>query len=374
MRYRIAFGLWLRVSAEGSSCEVVSPLMASNPPLSDLLRPLLAYRRVAGQRNSLIQYSPLRQGSDIRLFVLHPGSGKDIISGDVEQDKLRWKSERPFEALSYVWGDANDTKTIKIGGVDVSVTQSLEAALRHLRYHDRPRTLWVDYICIDQNNISERNQQVANMGLVYEFSKRVLVWLGEATPDTKIGMDIIQYFATANRPNSDPIWQHHPKDAVHAGLADVLGRPWFQRMWVVQEIGRSKSALLICGDHEVAWRSSNSIKVRTFSRMIKYAELLPQWSQLDLNTIDMQPLLEILDIQIGNQLDRAHGASHRPASDLLDIAYTMRYKQCKDSRDKLYGIYTVPPHMEVYDAWEFPVDYNKTPEEVFEVLRNIAFP
>ncbi|KAJ1334957.1 HET domain-containing protein [Microdochium nivale] len=177
MRYRITFGLWLRVSAEGPSCEVVSPLM----------------------RNSLIQDTPLRQGSDIRSVVLHPGSGSDVVSGDVEEDQPSRKSQRSFEALSYVWGDASGTKIINIERADISVTKSLEAALRHLRYHDRP--------------------------------------------------------------TSDPVWQHHPQTAVQAGLADVLGRPWSQRMWVVQEIGRSRSALLICGDHGVTWSTMWQRKV-----------------------------------------------------------------------------------------------------------------
>lgn len=52
----------------------------------------------------------------------------------------------------------------------------------------------------------------------------------------------------------------------------------------------------------------------------------------------------------------------------------MRYKQCRDPRDKLYGIYAVPAHMQVYDAERFPVDYNKTPEQVYKDLRDLAFP
>lgn len=305
------------------------------------------------------------------MFVLHPGSEGDIVHGEIEE--FDWRTERPFEALSYVWGDTSDTEIIKIGCADVAVTKSLGAALRQLRYPDRHRTLWVDYLCINQSDVSERNQQVAGMGLIYERSQRVLVWLGEATPDTKVGMDIIQYFASEPRPQPYPIWQHYPLAIVQASLADVMGRPWFQRMWVVQEIGRSHAVVLVCGEHQVGWTSSNCNEVRVFSRMIKYAELLPRWTQMGLNAVDLQPLLEMLDVQIGNELDRSHGGTHRLAPDILDIAYTMRYKQCKDPRDKVYGVYGVPPHMIVFDAEKYPVDYNLTTEEVYEALGELAF-
>jgi hypothetical protein len=242
-----------------------------------------------------------------------------------------------FEALSYVWGTTNDSTIISIDGNFVSITKSLEAALRHLRLRDCPRSLWIDYICINQDDVEERNRQVAQMGLIYEFASSVLIWLGEATPDTVIGMEVLGYFANEFRPERRPIWQDYPSSVVQAGLLDVMNRSWFQRIWVVQEAGRSRTVSLICGPHEVKWQSSDCTVVRRFVRMIKYAELLPQWGQMGLRTVNMQPLLDVLDLQIGNQLDRPWGGTHRTAPDILDVAHNMRHRLCTDSRDKVFG-------------------------------------
>jgi hypothetical protein len=98
--------------------------------------------------------------------------------------------------LSYVWGDIRDSANITFDGRTVSVTKSLETALRHLRYPDKSRTLWVDYVCINQEDIQERSQQVAKMGSIYEQATSVLIWLGLATLNSGVGMEIIRYFAT----------------------------------------------------------------------------------------------------------------------------------------------------------------------------------
>lgn len=280
-------------------------------------------------------------------------------------------ADKSFEALSYVWGGTDDGETILVDDASVWVTKSLEAALRHLRFQDRPRTLWIDYICINQCDIAERNHQVLKMGLIYEFAKAVLIWLGEATPDTAVGIKVLDYFANEPRPQSRPIWQGYPSSSIKAGLLDIVNRPWFQRIWVVQEVGLSGTATLICGRHQVKWQSNDCTAVRRFQRMVKYAEMLPQWDQMGLGTVNMQPLLDMLDLQIGNQLDRSWGGTHRIAPDLLDIAHRMRHKLCTDPRDKLFGIFGLVEHMWDYD--DFKPDYNLTVGEMYEALAKTAF-
>lgn len=287
----------------------------------------------------------------------------------MERHELRRSSCTSYEALSYVWGNTDDNTSIIVNNTHVSVTKSLETALRHLR--DRPRTLWIDYICINQFDIQERNRQVANMGLVYEFAEAVLVWLGEATPDTTIGMKVLDYFVNESRPQPRPIWQMYPSSAVQAGLVDIMNRSWFQRLWVVQEVGLSGSVNLICGPFEVKWQSNNCVAVRRFTRMIKYAEILPQWEQMGLGKVNMKPLLDMLDIQIGNQLDKSSGSTHRTAPDLLDIAHSMRLRLCTDPRDKLFGILGLVEGMWDYD--EFKADYNMTVGQMYDVLAGVAF-
>lgn len=276
-----------------------------------------------------------------------------------------------FEALSYVWGRTDDNSIILIDDKFVSVTRSLEAALRHLRFRDCSRTLWIDYFCINQRDVEERNLQVAMMGLIYEKARSVLIWLGEATPDTTVGMKVLAYFANEVRPKPHPIWQDYPSSVVQAGLLDIMNRSWFQRIWVVQEAGRSRTATLICGPREVKWKSTDCIAVKRFSSMIKYAELLPQWDQMGLRTVNMQPLLDMLDLQIGNQLDQSWGMTNRRAPDVLDVAHSMRHRLCADPRDKVFGILGLVEHMWELDG--FKPDYSMTVGQMYEALQRIVF-
>jgi hypothetical protein len=93
-----------------------------------------------------------------------------------------------YDALSYVWGVLSGISSIMCDGKTLKVTENCLEALRHLRGRYKPRTLWVDAICIDQkkdkDSTRERNQQVKLMGEVYVKAARVLVWLGPAEPST----------------------------------------------------------------------------------------------------------------------------------------------------------------------------------------------
>ncbi|OAG13561.1 heterokaryon incompatibility, partial [Alternaria alternata] len=84
-----------------------------------------------------------------------------------------------FEALSYVWGSQEGLKQITCNNMSLSVTKNLFEALMALREgDDEDRYLWVDAICIDQNNPAEKAVQVRNMLTIYEKAVRVIAWLG----------------------------------------------------------------------------------------------------------------------------------------------------------------------------------------------------
>jgi hypothetical protein len=91
-----------------------------------------------------------------------------------------------YDALSYAWGSDEPTVPVTINGQNVLVRPNLAYALAALR-NSKPRVLWIDALCIDQDNIHERNHQVRLMGAIYRQSEQVLVWLGRP----KSGMDFL---------------------------------------------------------------------------------------------------------------------------------------------------------------------------------------
>ncbi|KAF8859326.1 heterokaryon incompatibility, partial [Acephala macrosclerotiorum] len=84
-----------------------------------------------------------------------------------------------YEALSYVWGESDPPCWILCNGQRKSVTPNLGAALRRLRYKEKWRLVWIDAICVNQEDLDERSQQVMLMRNIYSPARRVIVWLGE---------------------------------------------------------------------------------------------------------------------------------------------------------------------------------------------------
>jgi len=122
-------------------------------------------------------YKPLPPHRYIRLLKLRPGSWRDDICCELE---VAFLDEQPkYEALSYAWGVEQDSQRISLDSQPFSISPTLESALRRLRLAKSPRKLWVDCLCINQEDVAERSAQVSLMQDIYTDSQRVLIWLGE---------------------------------------------------------------------------------------------------------------------------------------------------------------------------------------------------
>jgi hypothetical protein len=126
------------------------------------------------------QHKPFRDKNSIRLLTLEPGCHHDEIHVALIDVSLSNLPE--YEALSYVWRSRIPNKLVFCGYKKILVTENCLDALRRLRHKKRPRTLWIDSICIDQNSELERGHQVQLMGDVYSKAEKVIIWLGEASP------------------------------------------------------------------------------------------------------------------------------------------------------------------------------------------------
>jgi hypothetical protein len=135
-----------------------------------------------------------RKEKEIRLLALEPGEWSETISGTLSSFSL--DNAPSYDALSYVWGNPAFTRNILLDGYAFPVTINLESALRYLRHPRRssrePRVVWIDAICIDQQNLEERSSQILLMRQVFQSAKMVLVWLGEATNQSRDAFQLIQ--------------------------------------------------------------------------------------------------------------------------------------------------------------------------------------
>ncbi|KAK3615802.1 hypothetical protein LTR56_026365 [Elasticomyces elasticus] len=223
-------------------------------------------------------YPPLGSAEDqIRLIsLLQPeksaeaGESMEPIQCTITVHTL--SSAPVYEALSYTWGSMQRNTPISVvhqelGGTKteeaVFATPQLVIALRRLRRHDSLRMLWIDQLCIDQDNMHEVGPQVQIMGDIYRTARRVLIWLGEDLSrhtnsgnekDSQHLQDLLKELSAA--PPSIPVNVERVESLVTFGLThffetvgrrrlravyELLSRPWFQRAWVFQEDSRLKT-------------------------------------------------------------------------------------------------------------------------------------
>jgi len=132
--------------------------------------------------------SPLE--SQIRIITLHPGRWSSPISCTIQTIPLPDNgnpNNNPYDALSYVWGNPQDTAPLTINNSfpntspsTFHATKNLISALRRLRSSTNPKSLWVDAICINQADVQEKTRQVSLMAHIYKSARTVYVFLGES--------------------------------------------------------------------------------------------------------------------------------------------------------------------------------------------------
>ena len=108
------------------------------------------------------------------------------------------------------------------------MTVNLYAALSRLRHRSNiQRVLWVDAVCINQNDASEKEQQIQIMAKIFALANRVVIWLGDATEDSDQALEEIRLAGgRAKFSNSSSL--EMPQQAI----LTLLNRPWFRRVWV----------------------------------------------------------------------------------------------------------------------------------------------
>ncbi|KAE8317945.1 heterokaryon incompatibility protein-domain-containing protein [Aspergillus transmontanensis] len=198
-------------------------------------------------------YSPLPEGY-IRLLRLMPHQDKHapiqcrLFDYPLHNSAI---GTHRYEALSYVWGSPEKPYSILLDKDCLSVTTNLYAALLHLRDRFIERVIWIDAICINQNDLDERGSQVQFMAEIFAKASCVIVWLEEEATsihDDKTSdeggraLEVIQkaaegYYSTG-------------MDEKKAVLA-LLERSWFRRVWVLQEIAAARHILIACHSAEI---------------------------------------------------------------------------------------------------------------------------
>ncbi|KAH7336547.1 heterokaryon incompatibility protein-domain-containing protein [Rhexocercosporidium sp. MPI-PUGE-AT-0058] len=202
-----------------------------------------------------LKYEPLNEAKDdIRILNIVSEPGDDHVRCILQHFSCSHKYPE-YTALSYCWGTLADAVSITVDGALVSVTANLAAALRSLRANGHSH-IWVDALCINQNDQMERGQQILRMKAIYRHAATTIAWLG---PDSKnqanTAFTRLRILAT-RKPEAEfedaiaalftgyTAWRN---DAGWSSIKTLMESAYWKRTWIIQELALSKSVLFWWG-------------------------------------------------------------------------------------------------------------------------------
>lgn len=325
----------------------------------------------AATNSNIYSYTKLEGLRDVRLITLRPGIGDDPISVEISHKSL---DEQPiFEALSYVWGSQAPSYSIKCKNTVIEVGGSLRNALQCIRSPDTPRVLWIDRICINQDDINERIQQVGIMGDIYGLASGVVIWLGEADVLTEVSMSMLDMLSgqmlehTKGRDlysykevDSDDRFPYPSReDRRWACIKLLLKRPWFSRVWTFQEIVLARDALIYCGPYTIPWK-----KLEIFLWGLTKFSQGPNMEDSRLNGAEDAAW----DLIKARAIIRELKEGMRTTEDaelvlgLFPLLDSLRFREATDPRDKVFALLNVA--IDAKDS-DLKANYRKSPTEVY---------
>lgn len=250
------------------------------------INPMSNSQTAAVQSVSL--YATTLKAQEIRVVLLAPGQWDDEISCHLVNSSL--ESPLEYEALSYVWAQEPGHRYIRLNDSMHQITTNLFLALRRLRKASEARCIWIDALCINQENDEEKNHQVALMGSIYELCTRALLWLGDyespaGSPRQTLtieqaetqsweeiskeqsgmqdkgfaAMTTIHELSVNKHPLATSMFEEGVKsdernDPHHLrSFSSLFGLPWWTRIWTFQEAILPPMAIVLYGSFAVKW-------------------------------------------------------------------------------------------------------------------------
>lgn len=307
---------------------------------------------------------------EIRVLKVWFLPGTQDLHGSLKHVDL--KSFPAFEALSYYWGPPDEQRPITIDGKAVMIAKNVHTFLATLCSFGQDLPVWVDSLCIDQADVKERNHQVTMMGYIYRKATGVQVWIGEADADSNFAFDYVDFLHTKALSQSEQ--PSRLIDQVRQAFRVVAARPYWQRMWIIQEVVLASDLLVVSGSRRVRWDDF----VTTINQVLHLHDpsgeeavyLNPDPDRYHprktppKSTTDSD-ISHFRDSRLGNvlrikQLDNI-GSSNQSQS-LITMAANFAEYLCTDPRDKIYALHGIASQNSGPCP---PVDYEKSTSEVY---------
>jgi hypothetical protein len=204
----------------------------------------------------------------------HPDTGEEVPSITLTTHDLLDAVEIGYNALSYTWGaprinmtdeEQGQKKSVLMNEQILDVQPNLYDAILELLTACEGIPIWIDALCINQSDESERSAQVSVMNQIYGKAKRVIVWLGKPYPELEAGIKAAERLGTESVPHilrmlGTQTWDFTydmslmPKlygmeplnEEEVIGLFHLFSCRWFTRVWVIQEVSLAEDVAIMC--------------------------------------------------------------------------------------------------------------------------------
>ncbi|KAF3763375.1 HET-domain-containing protein, partial [Cryphonectria parasitica EP155] len=291
---------------------------------------------------------------EIRLLDILP-YGSDGASAPIHcETRVVALSDKPvYEVLSYRWGDPEAKRVVTLDNQQTFVTTKLHAALLRVRLEDKQRTIWIDQLCIDQDNLTEKAVQIRLMREIYTNCSQCLIWVDEINPtvpqaDAEAIIDALNSIAYKTLPVPPCLASasafHGPIQALKS--ISVGTHPWWNRIWTVQESILPANKVFLWGPLQLPWDTLAHCAYAWTGTSDNPAQAM--WDLLSKAPPKAaQDIRDILGHLFCNVIwiDSAHQQRDTP------VATTAKWRgrQATEPRDKVFGLLGLLPRgMELY--------------------------
>ncbi|RSM20905.1 hypothetical protein CDV31_000276 [Fusarium ambrosium] len=355
-----------------------------------------------------------------RLIKLLPGKWDDELEAEL------FEADQTFEytALSYTWGSRKALRKVTLNGISRGITVNLDLALRTLRSTRNPVTVWADALCIDQEDVEDKSAQVDLMNDIFGWASQVRAYVGDpllrehASFETRLEeLGPLETFEYSD--DEDEAWEEihsallelemsksveisaHQQCRCIFGLLRALSSPtltaklqdmdlfskkltpkmelkqrnlfewlrifvvapWWDRMWITQEVGVARELVLSYGKVTMSFNMLASIVGAKLPHLAAENARVVNLLVTKLKTISelrrLQRYESIAEMRDLDYFQRSLG------SPLLWLLRTFRHRHSSEPRDKIYALARLLTKLDMGSKYKLRTDYSTSVATLF---------
>jgi hypothetical protein len=285
-------------------------------------------------------YEPLQERHIRVLEIESLPHASDIISCRCIHVSLNDRSQK-YVAVSYTWGSDQKPCQLLVNGRILSITQSVHDIFQSKIMAEAGTRLWIDAVCINQEDLNEKASQVGVMRDIYSNAESTRVWLGPRSEDSDFAIgfteelfsilsifqiretNLVAYDYATKYPEGAPEW---------VALAHLLERPWFTRTWVIQEVALATHAEIVCGDTTLSWDTLEQVIHQLVD--LGFAGIVGTTNDNDLRILHSPPGL----VKVEKLCDLRKRIRAQEPRSILGLTVRFSSSRTTEQSDKIYGV------------------------------------